>query len=185
VESVSWFDAILFCNALSELEGMAPYYQIEKNGDENGVERASDVHIPDPTAPGYRLPTEAEWEYACRAGSTTKYTFDDLAKVAQNAWFNDNSANMPHPVGEKLPNGWGIFDMYGNVAEWCWDGYAPYDPEALANPQGSVKAPSRVVRGGSWRVDAESCRPAIRAWNARSSRDRRLGFRVARYERKN
>jgi len=182
VETVSWFDAISFCNNLSNLEGVAAYYQIESRRDEHGNEGPPQVRIPDPKGPGNRLPTEAEWECACRAGTTTQYPFaEDLAKLAQCAWFDENSANMPHPVGEKRPNEWGIFDMYGNVAEWCWDAYAPYDPDSVANPRGPNDGSIRVVRGGSWRVQMTGCRPAVRWRSKPTARDRRLGFRVAKY----
>jgi len=182
VENVSWYEAILFCNALSAREGLAPYYRLENYRLENGVETATDVQIPDSTGHGYRLPTEAEWECACRAGNTARYFFgDDLSKLAQYAWFSENGGLMPHRVGERRPNDWGLFDMYGNVAEWCWDGFADYDPAAVANPQGPTGLSDRVIRGGSWRMKAESCRPEARAPMKRSDRDRRVGFRVARY----
>jgi len=182
VENVSWFGAILFCNAVSRQDGLAPYYQIENNRVGDDVERASDVRIPVATGTGYRLPTEAEWEWACRAKTTTRYAFgDDASKLAIFAWFDENSEGMTHPVGEKRANDWGLFDMHGNVAEWCWDGYADYEPDAVDNPQGPTDARERVVRGGSWLIDAESCRPAIRGSKKPTAREHRLGFRVAKY----
>jgi serine/threonine protein kinase/formylglycine-generating enzyme required for sulfatase activity len=181
VETVSWYDAVAFCNGLSKVEGFDPYYRIEARGADGG-EQSLRVRIADPTGPGYRLPTEAEWEYACRAGSTTQYPFaEDPSKLPQSAWFDDNSANMAHPVGEKRSNAWGLFDMYGNVAEWCWDVYAAYDPDFVANPRGPDEGPSRVIRGGSWRAQFAGCRPAARGGSRPTVRDRRLGFRVAKY----
>ena len=180
VENVSWFDAILFCNALSEQHGLTPYYQIEKRV-VNGVE-AWDVRISVATGLGYRLPTEAEWECACRAKTETTYPFGgDSSKLAFFAWFNQNSEDTTHPVGALRPNELGVFDMYGNVAEWCWDGYSAYQPDSVANPQGPTEARERVVRGGSYQVDSESCRPAIRGRRTRSGREKLLGFRVAKY----
>jgi serine/threonine protein kinase/formylglycine-generating enzyme required for sulfatase activity len=114
VEGVSWLDAVRFCNALSGREGLTPYYQVNEK----------DVEVPARNGPGYRLPTEAEWEYACRAGTTTRYSFgsDPSASVAYG-WFSENSGG-PHPVGDRLPNAFRLYDMHGNVWEWCGDGYA-------------------------------------------------------------
>jgi len=106
---------------------------------------------------------------------------EDLATLAQSAWFDANLANMPHPVGEKRHNDWGIFDMYANVAEWCWNWVAPYDPDFVANPRGPNDGSARVVRGGRWRVVAADCWPAVRGGSNPSARSRRLGFRVAKY----
>ena len=112
VDSVSWFDAIRFCNRLSIRHGLPPYYEIK--GDT--VIRRGGL--------GYRLPTEVEWEYACRAGTTTRWSFgDDPKQLDHYAWHDGNSSNRTHPVGTKKPNPWGLYDMHGNVAEWCWDRY--------------------------------------------------------------
>ena len=133
MEKVSWDDAIAFCNKLSEREGLKPYYQF-------GTGAYS------PGGDGYRLPTEAEWEYACRAGSTTRYSFgDDAASLGEFAWFDSNSDSKTHPVGQKQPNAWGLYDMHGNVWEWCWDWYESY--YYRQSPDVDPVGPSRGVSG--------------------------------------
>ena len=151
VEKVSWFEACEFCRLLSQKE--------------SGV---------------YRLPTEAEWEYACRAGSTTAYCFGDSEMLLRDyAWFRDNSSRKPHPVGEKQPNAWGFHDMHGNVWEWCQDYWAEYTANAQTDPGGPPSGPSRVHRGGSWNDDAGLCRSAKRYKFPPEYKDTTTGFRVA------
>ncbi len=142
VEHVSWFDAIRYCNALSRAEGLKEAYVIE----------GSSVRWKGLDALGYRLPTEAEWEYACRAG-TSGDRHGDLDAVA---WWKGNSGLMVHPVGQKLPNPWGFFDMLGNVTEWCWDAWAPYPRGAAADPVGPALSRNEmhVARGGGYCYDA-------------------------------
>ena len=114
VEQVGWLDAVKFCNKLSEREGIAPFYEID----------GCKVTVADWNRPGYRLPTEAEWQYACRANTSTRYPFgDDAARLGEYGWFSGNSGDKTHPVGEKRPNGFGLYDMLGNVSERCWDAH--------------------------------------------------------------
>lgn len=130
----------------------------------------------------FTLPSEAQWEYACRAGSTTRYCFgDDEKELGQYAWYRENSGPEPYPVGQKKANKWGLHDMHGNVWEWCLDTWhdnyegAPTDSSAWTDG-GSY----RVIRGGCWNHSAGNCRSAVRGRNAQSDRFIYLGFRVAR-----
>jgi formylglycine-generating enzyme required for sulfatase activity len=130
-----------------------------------------------------RLPTEAEWEYACRAGSMTRYSFGDKSdELGEYAWFRSNSGNRTHPVGQKKPNAWGLFELHGNVWEWCWDLYGAYDERFADDPQGEARhvASNRVFRGGSWLLDSGLARSARRSRNAPDRRRGDLGFRLAR-----
>jgi formylglycine-generating enzyme required for sulfatase activity len=170
VEEVSWLDAVSFCNKLGEKEGRTPCYRID--GDRVSVVAGN----------GYRLPTEAEWEYACRAGSTTRYPFgDNEAELGEYAWFDGNAGNKTHPVGQKRPNRWGLYDMLGSVWEWCQDGYDAgyYATSPPADPPGPSGAPSRVFRGGSWYLNPTRCCPAYRGRFAPVFREDFLGFRLA------
>jgi formylglycine-generating enzyme required for sulfatase activity len=156
VERVRWRDAKGYCNERSRMEGLKPCYN----------EKTMDWEC-DYAANGYRLPTEAEWEYACRAGSDGPYDFGSPDKLGQYSWFADNSDQKTHPVGQKKPNRWGLFDMYGNVSEWCEDVYSPdyYQHSAPADPTGPPspgKDVKRVMRGGSWKASAAMCRATFR-----------------------
>ena len=151
VERVSWVDAINYCNMRSTKEDLKPCYKIQGlNVDCNF------------SANGYRLPTEAEWEYACRAGTTTAWSFgDNPGDLPGHAWLKSNAGETTHPVGQKKPNPWGLYDMYGNVAEWCNDRYGEkaYAGSTLDNPLGPARGEERVMRGGSWRsAKPELCR---------------------------
>jgi formylglycine-generating enzyme required for sulfatase activity len=151
VENVSWEDAAEFCRRLSAREEIA-----------------------------YRLPTEAEWEYACRAGTTTLYSFgDDAVSLAEYAWHKDNSDSVAHPVGGKRPNAWALHDMHGNVWEWCADWYDPgyYDESPMDDPPGPETGSFRVFRGGSWKHFSWNCRSAGRGRDKPTPR-MHLGFRV-------
>lgn len=128
----------------------------------------------------YRLPTEAEWEYACRAGTTGRYYFgDDAGKLGDYAWYNGNSGEGTHPVGQKRPNSWGLYDMYGNVWEWMQDRFGNYPGESKADPQGPLRGLYRVLRGGCFASDAESCRSANRLKRGPGYRLGNYGFRLA------
>ncbi|HEX3655675.1 MAG TPA: SUMF1/EgtB/PvdO family nonheme iron enzyme, partial [Pirellulales bacterium] len=129
----------------------------------------------------FRLPTEAEWEYACRAGTTTKYYFgDDVALLLQNAWFKDNSNGTPHPVGQLKPNPWGLYDMYGNVYDWCSDWFAKdyYQNSPAADPEGPPSGMHRVLRGGAFSNLPEPCRSGGRNARAPDVADNPYGLRV-------
>jgi len=131
----------------------------------------------------YRLPTEAEWEYACRAGTTTTYSFgDDADQLGQYAWYIDNSGDKTHPVGQKQPNAWGLYDMHGNVWEWVqdWYGKTYYSQSPAKDPQGPSSGESRLLRGGSWNFDASNARCANRVYLAPAFRvSNVVGVRVA------
>ena len=157
VEQVSWVDAQVFIGRLNAREGHARY----------------------------RLPTEAEWEYAARAGSTTAYCFGDdnswfRRRLGEYAWYSAHAGSQTHPVGTRQPNAWGLYDMHGNVWEWVQDWYGTYTAEPATDPQGPASGSDRVFRGGSWRHDARYCRSASRFYYGPDFRDGRLGFRLLR-----
>ena len=131
----------------------------------------------------YRLPTEGEWEFACRAGTTTRFHCGDSDHpLTDYAWYSGNSRSQTHPVGEKKPNGWGLYDLHGNVWEWCHDWYGPLNGGrggTVTDPTGPIFGTKRVMRGGSFGVAAARCRSAYRVWNEPRYRDYTLGFRVA------
>jgi formylglycine-generating enzyme required for sulfatase activity len=157
IEQIRWRDARAYCNERSLLEGLDPCYDESKPGWPCNFE-----------ANGYRLPTEAEWEYAARAGGTGRYGSIDARKLKQPAWFEENSGKRTHPVGTRKPNAWGLCDMLGNVSEWCQDIYDPnyYAQSPADNPTGpadsGASAAKRVMRGGNWKSSADMCRVTFR-----------------------
>ena len=174
---VSWYDAVKFCNKLSDAAGLERCYNESTWACDFGKS-------------GFRLPTEAEWEYACRAGTETNfytgnaissdgYTSTDLDRAG---WYYGNSGSKTHPAGEKEKNAFGLFDMHGNVWEWCndWYGESYYTSSTSADPVGPTSGSRRVLRGGSWYNNARYCRSAYRSWNYPSYSYNYLGFRVVR-----
>ena len=155
VETVSWEAAVSFCNALSVHVGLESAYVLHDDGSVDW----------DASADGYRLPSEAEWEHACRAG-TTEARYGPLDEIA---WYRGNSDEHSHPVGQLRPNSWGLYDTLGNVWEWCWDFY---DPEVYGN--------YRVLRGGGWFDEHWSCRASVRRRSHPTYAIDDVGFRVAR-----
>jgi formylglycine-generating enzyme required for sulfatase activity len=128
----------------------------------------------------YRLPTEAEWEYACRAWTSTRYSYGDdpsNTSLANYGWYEDNSSHSTHPVGQKLPNPWGLYDMHGGLWEWCQDWYGPYSGGSVIDPQGPSAGTYHVFRGGSWGCEPPECRSASRDFNPEGNTGY-VGFRV-------
>ena len=154
MENVSWDDAQEFIKSLNAKEGHNRY----------------------------RLPSEAEWEYAARAGTETAYSFgDDANELSQYGWYRDNSGDKTLPVGQKQPNAWGLYDVHGNVWEWVQDWYGGeyYSNSPGADPKGSGSGKYRLNRGGGWFSNAERCRSAYRFWNTPDGRNGDVGFRLA------
>lgn len=159
VEKVTWLQAHAYCGALTKRERLAK-------------------RLPEDYE--YRLPTEAEWELACRAGTTNFYSFGDAVDEAeQYAWTLENSGGTSHPVGQKRPNAFGLHDMHGNVWEWCSDSFAPYPAMPLTNPVGPVSSPYKVFRGGGWNQPIELARSRNRFMMSPTNGIHFVGFRIA------
>ncbi|MBN1448324.1 MAG: formylglycine-generating enzyme family protein [Bacteroidetes bacterium] len=172
VEKVTWYDALRFCNALSTRDGFQPVYT-----DIDGNLTA------DFSADGYRLPTEAEWEYACRAGTTTPYyTGSTKADLDRCAWYSGNAGDAPRDRGLKEANSFGLYDMHGNVYEWCWDWYGSsyYSESVNSNPRGPAVGQQKICRGGSWFVFEYGCRSSFRSMLEPEYPGIDIGFRIVR-----
>ena len=193
VETVNWNEAVAYCNAMSKKAGLAACYSCRAKGPATKCDVAGgfrDAKIYD--CPGYRLPTDAEWEYAYRAGTTTTYYNGDndpesrvdcsAEEPVANAigWYCQNSGSKSHEVGKKKPNAWGLFDMAGNVWEWCHDRYLAVLKRDVTDPWGINDSSMHVVRGGAWKYYSRGMRAACRAWYSPSYRGDRHGFRPAR-----
>jgi formylglycine-generating enzyme required for sulfatase activity len=178
VTIVSWYDAVEYCNRLSQKERLTPAY----SGSGSSITCNWNAN-------GYRLPTEAEWEYACRAGTTTPFSTGynittDQANYDGRKPYNNNATGIYRgtnmPVGSFAPNPWGLYDMHGNVWEWCWDWIGLYSSGAQTNPRGPVSGAYRVYRGGSDISEGYILRSAFRAGDYPSFRDSAIGFRLVR-----
>jgi len=178
VEMVSWYDAIDYCNKRSQLESLTPAYTV--SGTNVSWNRSAN---------GYRLPTEAEWEYACRAGTTTPFSTGNNITTAQanydgNNPYNDNAKGTSRQktsyVGSFQPSPWGLYDMHGNVSEWCWDWYGAVNTARQTDPIGPSSGTNRVIRGGSWINGGRDIRSASRNYGTPSYRSSNLGFRIVR-----
>lgn len=171
VNNIDWYDAVKFCNELSKLDGFDPVYTI-------GSGDSPDVRA-DWTATGYRLPTEAEWEYASRGGSKSEgYEYSGSDNTEDVAWYSVNSGGKTHPAGEKTSNELGIYDMSGNVWEWGWNWYEAYSSESETDPRGPDSGSGRVLRGGSWGNGIADTRSAFRNYAGPDYKDIYLGFRI-------
>ena len=172
IEKVSWYDAIQFCNTLSELEELVSCYSIIDN-----------VVTCDWSANGYRLPTEAEWEFAARSGDWNDLMFfgsTSGSEIDDYAWHRSNSSFKTHEVGTKLPNNFGLHDMSGNVREWCWDWYGNYSPEAQVNPTGPEFGAYNIVRGGGYSSNVFGIRATLRSRIVPKNNWDDIGFRILR-----
>jgi len=200
VEMLTWYDAVEYCNKRSEKEGLTPAYTINKDqrdpNNNNTNDKINWTVTWNKNANGYRLPTEAEWEYACRAGTTTTFNTGNNITTSQanydgNFPYNNNAKGVYRekttPVGSFAPNPWGLYDMHGNVREWCWDWYTPGSPSSRINseqtyidPVGPDHGTYRMSRGGAWNYMAMHIRSAYQDWEIAPSKVSANGIRLAR-----
>nr|WP_253722223.1 SUMF1/EgtB/PvdO family nonheme iron enzyme [Treponema sp. OMZ 787] len=187
VEYVNWYQCIAFCNKLSKLCNLDPCYTVtgvnfdtlnfsaiptSDNSDWNNA-------VLDMSKNGFRLPTEAEWEWAAKGGKDYKWAgTNEKAQLVNYAWYNENSGNKTHQVKMKQPNAYGLYDMSGNVWEWCWDWYSSTTPTGGQDPAGGASGPDRVLRGGCWYYYADYCTVGGRYGSSPVIRDINLGFRL-------
>jgi formylglycine-generating enzyme required for sulfatase activity len=194
VEQVNWYEALVFCNKLSMLYGLSPAYEILGSTDpaywlarmdipsyyfDHPFQANWDAVIIVEGSDGYRLPTEAQWEYACRAGTTTSFNWGTNTADETKANYN-NFVGRPTEVGSYAPNKWGLYDMHGNVREWCLDRYQNYNPDAQTDPVGPRGGASQLWRGGAYHEGADFIRSSRRYFDQPSKRDEKIGFRVVR-----
>ena len=192
VEVVNWYDTLVFTNRLSMIEGLSPAYSVGGSTDpddwgtvpkiDNATWNAVTIAA---GSTGYRLPTEAQWEYACRAGTTTAFNlgidnWENETALNPIGWFNFNSDSRTHEVGKKAPNTWGLYDMHGNVSEWCWDLEGTYPIEAQTNPTGASSGSFRVLRGGTFSYTGRIARSANRDRDLPHFRSTAIGLRLVR-----
>lgn len=189
VETISWHDCIEFCNQLSLKRGYVPVYELDKNRNDphnkNSMQNYWVRWIPDTN--GFRLATDAEWEYASRGGRVqSEMEYAGSSSLKKVGWYNENSAGMSQPVGLQAPNELGLYGMSGNVWEWCWDWYNGkyyqkcFDQGIASNPYGAESGYGRVGRGGRWGSGASNCRVVCRLNSGPSLRNGNLGLRLAR-----
>ena len=187
VDNLSWYDAVEFCNKLSELDNLEPCYTIyKKEKDKNNTDshdKKKWVVVCNFNAGGYRLLTEAEWEYAAKGGSFSEGNiYSGGSDPKDISWYKSTSKRLSHPVGLKKGNELGIYDMSGNVSEWCWDRFSPvyYRKSPTINPKGAEKSSFRSIRGGNWSLSSKYITVYSRSFQGADNNNALIGFRIGR-----